>query len=61
MLAEVVVIASYDGAGNPRITYRCGALEETAVNPPGVREQVCAILEGGTEAFQKRELKYSLL
>jgi hypothetical protein len=59
--SEQIVIAAYDGSGNPKISYRCGALEETCVNPPGVREQVCAILEGGTEAFQKRELKYSLL
>jgi hypothetical protein len=59
--SEQIVIASYNGAGNPKISYRCGALEETVEDPPGVREQVCAILEGGTEAFQKRELKYSLL
>ena len=59
--SEQIVIAAYDGSGNPKISYRCGALEETAVDPPGVREQVCAILEGGTEAFQRRELKYSLV
>ena len=27
---------------------------------PGIRERVCQVLEGGTEAFRKREEKYSL-
>jgi hypothetical protein len=58
--SEQIIIASYDGTCNPKITYRAGALEETSQSPPGVREQVCSILEGGTEAFQRRELKYSL-
>jgi hypothetical protein len=39
--------------------YRGGALEESSKEPPGVRELVCTILEGGTEAFQRREKKYS--
>jgi hypothetical protein len=57
--SEQIIIATYNGERNPKIAYRSGALEETSVSPQGVREQVCAILEGGTEAFQKREQKYS--
>ena len=58
--AEQIVVAIYQGDHLPRIAYRSGALEESRKNPPGIREQVCAILEGGTEAFQRREEKYSL-
>ncbi len=59
--SEQIIVATYDANRNPRIAYRAGALEETMEDPPGVREQVCAILEGGSEAFRKREEKYSLV
>ena len=57
--AEQIIVASYEGERNPRIMYQSGALEESCMSPPGVREQVCAILEGGSEAFLRREEKYS--
>jgi len=59
--SEQIVIASYQGERNPKIVYKAGAIEDTAITPTGIREDVCAILEGGTEAFQRRERKYSLL
>lgn len=59
--AEQIIVATYEGERNPRIVYQSGALEETRLDPPGVREQVCAILEGGSEAFLRREEKYSFL
>ena len=60
--SEQVIEADFDGSRNPRIVYTSGSLENTSTNPaaPGIRERVCQILEGGTEAFQKREEKYSL-
>ena len=45
--AEQVFIAKFDGSRSPKISYRSGALEDT--NPggptPGIREEVCKILE----------------
>ena len=60
--SEQVVVADYDGARKPRIVYTSGSLENTALDTqkPGIRERVCSILEGGSEAFRKREQKYSL-
>lgn len=58
--SEQIIIASYNGERNPKIVYKAGALEDAAENPPGIRQEVCAILEGGSEAFLRRELKYSL-
>jgi hypothetical protein len=60
--SEQVIEADFDGSRNPRIVYTSGSLENTSTNPaaPGIRERVCQILEGGTEAFRKREEKYSL-
>jgi ABC-type cobalamin/Fe3+-siderophores transport system ATPase subunit len=57
--SEQIIIATYQGERNPKIGYRSGALEETSIDPQGIRQKVCAILEGGTEAFQRREQKYS--
>ncbi len=52
-----------------RFEYISGALENTFELDPtqesvilyrkGIRQHVCEILEGGQEAFQKREQKYS--
>ena len=60
--AEQIIIADFDGARNPHIQYRGGALEDTATSAgePSIREGVCRVLEGGKEAFLKRERKYSL-
>jgi hypothetical protein len=60
--AEQVIVADFDGARTPRIAYRSGALENTLMpdDMPGIRNNVCRILEGGTEAFRRREQKYSL-
>jgi hypothetical protein len=54
--SEQIIIASYNGERNPKIIYKAGAIE----NSVGIRQDVCAILEGGAEAFRRRELKYSL-
>jgi len=59
--AEQVIVANFDGSRDPRMTYRAGALEDTLYSGgTGIREDVCKILEGGTEAFQRRERKYAL-
>jgi energy-coupling factor transporter ATP-binding protein EcfA2 len=60
--AEQIVIADFDGARNPHIQYRSGALEEVSgpAQEPSIREGVCRVLEGGREAFLRREQKYAL-
>ncbi len=60
--SEQVIVAQFDGARSPKISYTAGALEDTNRDAakPGIREQVCKILEGGQEAFRKREERYSL-
>jgi energy-coupling factor transporter ATP-binding protein EcfA2 len=61
--SEQVIIASCArrDSGLPYISYVSGSLENTARDGTGIREQTCRILEGGTDAFRKRELRYSLL
>lgn len=60
--AEQVIVADFDGTRSPRIEYRSGALENTVMpdGSLGIRHDVCRILEGGAEAFRRREQKYSL-
>lgn len=60
--SEQIVVANFDGARLPKIGYQGGALEDTSTDPahPGIREQVCKILEGGAEAFRRREERYAL-
>lgn len=59
--AEQIIVATYDGSTHPRIRYFGGALENVgASNQMGVRELACAVLEGGTDAFRRREEKYAL-
>ena len=60
--SEQIIVANFDGARLPKITYLGGALEDTSADPahPEIREQVCKILEGGEEAFRRREERYSL-
>jgi hypothetical protein len=60
--SEQIIIATAErrADGLPHIVYRAGALENTREDGTGIREQVCRILEGGTDAFRKRERRYSL-
>ena len=54
--AEQVIVANND---EEKLSYFSGAIENTEnVEPWGVRENVCDILEGGQTAFEKRERKY---
>lgn len=67
--SEQIIVANFDrsvGKQNSRIGYVCGSLENTfkddaasiMLEGQGIREHVCEILEGGQEAFEKRERKY---
>jgi predicted ATPase len=70
--AENVIIANQNGKNsenrnNIKFQYINGSLENTkqkndtnkiVLEAQGIREQVCEILEGGKEAFEKREQKY---
>ena len=72
--AEQVIVANQHGndsanADNVRFAYASESLEaswgKTSTTGPilesqGIREHVCEILEGGEEAFKKRESKYGL-
>jgi len=60
--AEQIVIAQFDGTRAPRIQYKSGALEDIAGSEqdPSIREGVCRVLEGGREAFLRREQKYAI-
>ncbi len=67
--SEQIMVANFDRSvekQNSRIGYVCGSLENTfkddaasiMIERQGIREHVCEILEGGREAFEKRERKY---
>lgn len=70
--AEQVIIANQNGIRNVNVdgvkfSYVSGSLENssplnkscpTVLEAQGVREHVCEILEGGEDAFKKRENKY---
>ena len=68
--AEEVIVANQQGNNslNPdrvKFAYYSGALEDSFNNDKdsvllskGIREHVCELLEGGTEAFRLREKKY---
>jgi len=71
--SELVICANQDGVGNKndssiKFEYYGGSLEYSKdrekcpciLNSQGIREHVCDILEGGNEAFLKRELKYRI-
>jgi len=51
--AEQIIIADYDAG---KIGYKSGALES-----PTIREEIMPLLEGGSEAFKRREQKYGIL
>ena len=72
--AEEVIVANQHGEDSKnqdgiKFQYISGSLENTALrnttvdivlNSQGIREHTCEILEGGTEAFKKRENKYAI-
>lgn len=72
--AEEVIVANQRGqdVGRDNVRFRfeyiSGALEDSfkdesalgVLNKMGIRQHVCDVLEGGKEAFQKREQKYDL-
>ena len=60
--SEQVIIAAAERRENglPHITYRAGPLEDNIPDPQGIRQQVCRILEGGSDAFRQREQRYAL-
>ncbi|MCK4842050.1 MAG: hypothetical protein KAT04_09215 [Methylococcales bacterium] len=72
--AEEVIVANQHGEDSKnkddiKFQYVSGSLENTIVknstidivlNSQGIREHTCEILEGGTEAFKKRENKYAI-
>ena len=54
--AEQVIVASNN---EEKLSYFSGSLEHTSsIEPLGIRENVCDILEGGQTAFESREKKY---
>ena len=62
--ADQVIVASARRRQNglPAIRYESGALETPARRGAiSIRESVCGILEGGTEAFRRRERKYGFV
>ena len=60
--SEQVIVAHCERRENglPHIAYHSGALEND--RPPGrsIRHDVCRILEGGSDAFRRRERRYGL-
>jgi len=67
--AEQVIVANFDKGlekQSSRISYVSGSLENTfkdkssqnVLEKQGIREHVCEILEGGKDAFERRERKY---
>ncbi len=58
--SEQVIIAKFEDNINadnkPKITYISGALENEQI-----KSEVCSILEGGNDAFIRREKRYSLV
>lgn len=68
--SEQIIVANFDRGLEKqpsRIFYVSGSLENTFKNDSvdtilaqGIREHVCEILEGGEEAFKKRENKYQI-
>ncbi len=57
----IIAAAEFRENGQPGISYSSGALENTSPDGIGIRERTCRILEGGTDAFVRRERRYALL
>ena len=49
---DQIIVANFS---DNLISYSMGSIEN-----PGIREEIMPILEGGVEAFRKREMKYGL-
>lgn len=60
--SEQLVIATCTrrDTGLPYITYQMGALESDVPREASVRDRACRILEGGKEAFMRRESRYAI-
>ena len=60
--SEQVIVATVQRRDNglPYIAYQSGSLENNVPRDQSIRHQVCRILEGGSDAFRKRERRYSL-
>lgn len=60
--SEQVIVATAERreSGLPHITYPSGSLENDKPQDRGIRQNVCRILEGGSDAFRKRERRYAL-
>ncbi|MBI3677363.1 MAG: hypothetical protein HY243_12190 [Proteobacteria bacterium] len=56
----IVATSTRRDSGLPHIAYNSGSLEHSEPPDSGTRELVCKILEGGSDAFKKREQRYSL-
>lgn len=60
---QVVIACATESEENefPSLSYVSGSLENSSDDPAhmGVRQRVCAILEGGNDAFKSRERRYS--
>jgi len=56
--AEQVIIAKNN---DEVLSYDSGSIENTnSIEPLGIRERVCNILEGGDRAFKQREMRYAI-
>ena len=60
--SEQVIVARCERRENglPYISYQAGSLENDRPNDGNIRQMVCRILEGGSEAFLRRERRYAL-
>ncbi len=60
--SEQVIVARCERRENglPHITYQAGALENDRPSHSSIRQHVCRILEGGSDAFRRRERRYDL-
>ena len=71
--SEEVIVVNRNGADRPNangqfFNYATGSLENTkkkgnngdTLTSQGIREHCCEILDGGEEAFQKRQSKYNI-
>ena len=56
----IVATASRRETGLPHITTGQGPWKNNTPENQGIRQQVCRILEGGSDAFLRRERRYAL-
>lgn len=73
--SELVIVSNQNGVNSPnknnyKFDYIHGSLESTMdkdnsiteiLESQGIRQHVCEILEGGSEAFKQRELRYNII